>query len=113
MNPASDLVNKLWRLCAVLRKDGITYQQYVTELTYLLFLKMMAEQKREEGPHSRGHALARSSRCRGAAATRLIPEHPGHAPTHQRFCRSGDARNLRELRDLHPRADQPREAGDR
>jgi type I restriction enzyme M protein len=48
MNPASDLVNKLWRLCAVLRKDGITYQQYVTELTYLLFLKMMAEQKREE-----------------------------------------------------------------
>jgi type I restriction enzyme M protein len=49
MNPASDLVNKLWRLCAVLRKDGITYQQYVTELTYLLFLKMMAEQKREQG----------------------------------------------------------------
>jgi type I restriction enzyme M protein len=49
MNPAGDLVNKLWRLCAVLRKDGITYQQYVTELTYLLFLKMMAEQKHEEG----------------------------------------------------------------
>lgn len=49
MNPAGDLVNKLWRLCAVLRKDGITYQQYVTELTYLLFLKMMAEQKREAG----------------------------------------------------------------
>lgn len=48
MNPSSDLVNKLWRLCAVLRKDGITYQQYVTELTYLLFLKMMAEQKRED-----------------------------------------------------------------
>jgi type I restriction enzyme M protein len=45
MNPAGDLINKLWRLCAVLRKDGITYQQYVTELTYLLFLKMMAEQK--------------------------------------------------------------------
>jgi len=49
MNPASNLVNKLWRLCAVLRKDGITYQQYVTELTYLLFLKMTAEQKRENG----------------------------------------------------------------
>jgi type I restriction enzyme M protein len=48
MNPSSDLVNKLWRLCAVLRKDGITYQQYVTELTYLLFLKMAAEQKAEE-----------------------------------------------------------------
>ena len=49
MNPSADLVNRLWRLCAVLRKDGITYQQYVTELTYLLFLKMMAEQKREDG----------------------------------------------------------------
>lgn len=49
MNPSSDLVNKLWRLCALLRKDGITYQQYVTELTCLLFLKMMAEKKLEEG----------------------------------------------------------------
>lgn len=54
MNPSSDLVNKLWRLCAVLRKDGITYQQYVTELTYLLFLKMMAEKKLEEGRIPRG-----------------------------------------------------------
>jgi len=26
-------------------KDGVTYQQYVTELTYLLFLKMASEQK--------------------------------------------------------------------
>lgn len=47
MNPATDLVNKLWRLCAMLRKDGVTYQQYVTELTYLLFLKMASEQKDE------------------------------------------------------------------
>jgi type I restriction enzyme M protein len=54
MSPASDLVNKLWRLCAVLRKDGITYQQYVTELTYLLFLKMIAEQKREQGRIAEG-----------------------------------------------------------
>jgi type I restriction enzyme M protein len=48
MNPSADLVNKLWRLCAVLRKDGITYQQYVTELTYLLFLKMVQERKQED-----------------------------------------------------------------
>lgn len=40
---SSELVARLWRLCAVLRKDGITYPQYVAELTYLLFLKMMAE----------------------------------------------------------------------
>lgn len=47
MNPSKDLVSKLWRLCALLRKDGVTYQQYVTELTYLLFLKMASEQKDE------------------------------------------------------------------
>jgi len=47
MNPSADLVNKLWRLCSLLRKDGVTYQQYVTELTYLLFLKMASEQKDE------------------------------------------------------------------
>jgi type I restriction enzyme M protein len=47
VNPSNDLVNKLWRLCALLRKDGVTYQQYVTELTYLLFLKMASEQKDE------------------------------------------------------------------
>ncbi|WP_261318974.1 N-6 DNA methylase [Rhizobium leguminosarum] len=46
---ANAIVQKLWRLCTVLRKDGITYQQYVTELTYLLFLKMMAERNRETG----------------------------------------------------------------
>lgn len=43
MNAVHDIVAKLWKLCAILRKDGITYQQYVTELTYLLFLKMMQE----------------------------------------------------------------------
>jgi type I restriction enzyme M protein len=47
MNPSAGLVNKLWRLCTLLRKDGVTYQQYVTELTYLLFLKMASEQKDE------------------------------------------------------------------
>lgn len=42
-----EIVDKLWNLCNVLRDDGVTYQQYVTELTYLLFLKMMKETKRE------------------------------------------------------------------
>ncbi len=42
------IVQKLWNLCNVLRDDGITYHQYVTELTYLLFLKMMKETGNEE-----------------------------------------------------------------
>jgi len=37
------IVQRLWNLCHILRDDGITYHQYVTELTYLLFLKMMQE----------------------------------------------------------------------
>lgn len=37
------IVSKLWNLCNVLRDDGITYHQYVTELTYILFLKMAKE----------------------------------------------------------------------
>ena len=43
MPTTQDIVSKLWNLCHVLRDDGITYHQYVTELTYLLFLKMTKE----------------------------------------------------------------------
>jgi type I restriction enzyme M protein len=43
----SDIVQKLWGLCHVLRDDGITYHQYVTELTLLLFLKMAKETDKE------------------------------------------------------------------
>lgn len=38
-----EIISKLWNLCNVLRDDGITYHQYVTELTYILFLKMAKE----------------------------------------------------------------------
>lgn len=44
-----EIVSKLWNLCNVLRDDGITYQQYVTELTYILFLKMCKETGSEGG----------------------------------------------------------------
>ncbi|MDA1052201.1 MAG: N-6 DNA methylase [Planctomycetota bacterium] len=43
MTSTQDIVAKLWSLCHVLRDDGITYHEYVTELTFLLFLKMMKE----------------------------------------------------------------------
>ena len=44
-----EIVAKLWKLSDVLRDDGITYLQYVTELTYILFLKMAQETGAEEG----------------------------------------------------------------
>ncbi len=44
----NDIVAKLWNLCNILKDDGVTYHQYVTELTYLLFLKMAEETGTEQ-----------------------------------------------------------------
>lgn len=48
-NVTQDIVAKLWNLCNILKDDGVTYQEYVTELTYLLFLKMAKETGTETG----------------------------------------------------------------
>ena len=44
-NPAA-LVQKLWNYCNILRDDGLSYGDYVEQLTFLLFLKMADEQSR-------------------------------------------------------------------
>lgn len=43
-----DLISKLWNLCHVLRDDGVTYHEYLNELTYLIFLKMVEETGQED-----------------------------------------------------------------
>lgn len=43
-NKSSAIVQKLWNYCNVLRDDGVSYCDYVEQLTYLLFLKMANEQ---------------------------------------------------------------------
>jgi len=43
-NDSSTLVQKMWNYCHVLRDDGVSYGDYVEQLTYLLFLKMDDEQ---------------------------------------------------------------------
>ena len=43
-----EIVQKLWNECNVLRDDGVSYQDYITELTYILFLKMSKEQGQED-----------------------------------------------------------------
>jgi len=45
---ASEIVQKLWNLCSLLREDGVTYHQYVSELAFVLFLKMAKETDREK-----------------------------------------------------------------
>ena len=42
------VVKTIWSLCNILRGDGITYYQYVSELSYLLFLKIAQENGSEE-----------------------------------------------------------------
>ena len=41
------IVQELWNLCHILRGDGISYHGYISELTYLLFLKIAEENESE------------------------------------------------------------------
>ena len=43
---SSTIVQRLWNYCNVLRDDGVSYGDYVEQLTYLLFLKMADEQSK-------------------------------------------------------------------
>jgi len=49
---SSTIVQRLWNYCNVLRDDGVSYGDYVEQLTYLLFLKMADEQVHELGKTS-------------------------------------------------------------
>lgn len=49
MTPAN-IVQKLWNYCNILRDDGMSYGDYVEQLTYLLFLKMADE--RTKAPYN-------------------------------------------------------------
>jgi type I restriction enzyme M protein len=44
VNGSASIVQKLWNYCNVLRDDGLSYQDYIEQLTFLLFLKMADEQ---------------------------------------------------------------------
>jgi type I restriction enzyme M protein len=53
-NGSAAIVQKLWNYCNVLRDAGLSYQDYIEQLTYLLFLKMADERKKlqpERAPH--------------------------------------------------------------
>jgi type I restriction enzyme M protein len=53
---ANRIVQKLWSYCHVLRDDGLSYQDYLEQLTFLLFLKMTDERARHPGEEQ--HILA-------------------------------------------------------
>ena len=57
MNSAT-IVQKLWNYCNVLRDDGMSYGDYVEQLTYLLFLKMADE--RAQPPYNQSSIVPAS-----------------------------------------------------
>ena len=46
MSTPQQLVQKLWNYCNILRDDGLSYGDYVEQLTFFLFLKMADEQSK-------------------------------------------------------------------
>jgi type I restriction enzyme M protein len=57
MTESASIVQRLWNYCNVLRDDGVSYGDYVEQLTYLLFLKMADEQTKP--PLSRPSSVPR------------------------------------------------------
>ena len=55
-NHSNQLVQKLWNYCNILRDDGLSYGDYVEQLTFLLFLKMADEQSRAAVQQAVAHA---------------------------------------------------------
>lgn len=49
MTTPKQIVSKLWSYCSILRDDGLSYPDYVEQLTFLIFLKMASERATEEG----------------------------------------------------------------
>jgi type I restriction enzyme M protein len=50
-NNTASIVSKVWSFCTTLRDDGVSYGDYLEQLTYLIFLKMADEYSRP--PHKR------------------------------------------------------------
>ena len=73
MTTATTIGQKLWSYCDVLRNAGLSYGDYLEQLTYLIFLKMMHE--RTQPPLS---LLSRSKAASDAPGLRLAqPAGPG------------------------------------
>ena len=43
MDTTNSIISKVWSFCNTLRDDGVSYGDYLEQLTYLLFLKMADE----------------------------------------------------------------------
>ena len=101
-----DIVAKLWNLCNVLRDDGITYTDYVTELTFLLFLKMLAETGHEERSAQR-ISMGDLDKREGHRSARVLPPAPSRSRQSEEDEGPGGSGDFHRCSDQAPEADQP------
>ena len=88
----TSIISKVWGMCGPLRDDGVSYGDYLEQLTYLIFLKMSDEYakppyKKETGP-CRLHMVGYEHADRRGAGSKI----------------QGDPRKARRA-GRHPRAD--------
>ena len=55
MMTSNNLITKIWSFCDTLRDDGVSYSDYVEQITYLLFLKLADEYA--QPPYSRDYHI--------------------------------------------------------
>ena len=67
---ASTLVQKVWNFCHTLRDDGVSYGDYLEQLTYLLFLKLAHEYA--QPPYERTSGIPKS--CQWPTLTSKVGE---------------------------------------
>lgn len=62
------IVSKVWSFCTILKDDGVSYGDYLEQLTYLIFLKMADEYSRP--PYNRDVGIPSKYNWQGLAARR-------------------------------------------
>ena len=67
MTTSANIGQKLWNYCNILRDAGLSYGDYLEQLTYLIFLKMMHERSRP--PYTCCPATSRPSLAATAGPT--------------------------------------------
>ncbi len=72
---SNGIVQKLWNYCNVLRDDGMSYGDYVEQLTYLLFLKMADE--RTKAPYNQKSPVPEKYSWPSLAPTLALPRKRG------------------------------------
>ena len=54
------IISKVWGMCGPLRDDGVSYGDYLEQLTYLIFLKSTQSPPTSAKPASRKAAVGRT-----------------------------------------------------